>query len=969
MRLNKQTERWGSGARDASASAVRRLSIFALICLMAGAMIVVSVPPGRAAGTGQFDHIVILAMENQDYSSVFGSGTGSSTAPFLSGMLPYSSTIPNYHSYGEGISGCSAACYTAVSSGGTWGVSDGVGSGSVSQTSIFDQLSAAGLTWKGFCENGCPRGGDHYPSLQYASTYQSPNSVITSTDFTDPTDPIYSEMNSASPANYIWLTPTDSHNMHDNSVSSGDAYAQQLLVGSGTINSPAPGSVLATGLFTNSAFHTLLYIWWDEYDPSPNLQYGKMIQQGYISQAANYDEYSTLHMIEANWGLTPLAAAANDPTMSDLFGASTPLPLSTSFTFLPTSPLVNSLVTFTALPIGGVPLYTVSWIFGDGSTATGTVVTHTYTSAQSFTVTETAKDSSTSQQTATSSNPVTVVTALPLATTFTVSSNPVVNLPATFLSTTTSGTGPYTISWNFGDGSTGSGASTTHTYTTAQAFTVTETAKDSSSQQQTATSTSTITVSAVLSGNFGTCTSLPQGWSCGNTNGLGSSSVDIVSGVLETVEANPGVGNDNSYYYSTSQKGVFPWSPCQAPVSGAVPTGTTSVSSTFTPLMVPSMSSGMRYHIYIALYYWLPDGAVSAGGSTYRCLDTQVRVENIGGTFSSVGSTGTYNPGDSFGWDQVTLDQVDVGQTYTLTADVANQCQQDLAAWGLNPTTPCQLAGIEIGTEGFGFQELDVNFYTVQLTTSTSSLVGSFVFSPSGPQVGQPVSFTGSASGGTPSYSYAWIFGDGSTGTGRTASHSYSSAGTYTATLTVADAIGQTAEQVFSVAVHGLLNHPPSLSLPGPRSAIVGSTLVFAVNTSDLDLGEVVTLVAAGLPSSSAFDPATGHFSWTPSANDVGSYTVTFTATDNGSPPMSAFGSVPISVETATSSPPSTQQPGLGSCSWCNTIPIVGTRLWLFVAGGFFGFLLTAMLMYVRANRHLAEARRIRRFQQHTYRD
>ena len=144
---------------------------------------------------------------------------------------------------------------------------------------------------------------------------------------------------------------------------------------------------------------------------------------------------------------------------------------------------------------------------------------------------------------------------------------------------------------------------------------------------------------------------------------------------------------------------------------------------------------------------------------------------------------------------------------------------------------------------------------------------------------------------------------------------------------------------------------------------------MFAVNTSDLDLGEVVTLVASGLPSSSAFDPATGHFSWTPSANDVGSYTVTFTATDNGSPPMSAFGSVPISVETAASSPPSTQQPGSGSCSWCNTIPIVGTRLWLFVAGGFFGFLLTAMLMYVRANRHLAEARRIRRFQQRTYQD
>src|SRR3989454_12308040 len=147
-------------------------------------MVVVSVPPGRAAGTGQFDHIVILAMENQDYSSVFGSGTGSSTAPFLSGMLPYSSTIPNYHSYGEGISGCSAACYTAVSSGGTWGVSDGVGSGSVSQTSIFDQMSAAGLTWKGFFENGCPRGGGHIPSFQCAVTFTRPHNGLTNTPFT-----------------------------------------------------------------------------------------------------------------------------------------------------------------------------------------------------------------------------------------------------------------------------------------------------------------------------------------------------------------------------------------------------------------------------------------------------------------------------------------------------------------------------------------------------------------------------------------------------------------------------------------------------------------------------------------------------------------------------------------------------------------------------------------------------------------
>ena len=298
--------------------------------LMAGLSLLILVVPamtqnGHAAGT-YFDHIVIIAMENKDYSSVLGNGTGTSAAPFLASMLPYSSTIPNYHSYapqGGSRDGCSAACYTEVTSGGSYGVSDGVGEGSVTATSIFDRITSAGLTWKGFCESGCGRSGDHYPPLQYASTYKSPNSIVTSSDFPGNSQ-LLSVLNSANPPNYVWLTPTDGHNMHSSSISTGDTYLKTLLVGSGTLTSPAADSLLSTNIFRPSE-RTLLYIWWDEYDPSPNVEYGPGIaRQGYIAPANNYDEYASLHTIVSNWGLSCLAEDCHAPVMSDLFSASSP---------------------------------------------------------------------------------------------------------------------------------------------------------------------------------------------------------------------------------------------------------------------------------------------------------------------------------------------------------------------------------------------------------------------------------------------------------------------------------------------------------------------------------------------------------------------------------------------------------------------------------------------------------------------
>src|SRR5438093_258939 len=67
--------------------------------------------------------------------------------------------------------------------------------------------------------------------------------------------------------------------------------------------------------------------------------------------------------------------------------------------------------------------------------------------------------------------------------------------------------------------------------------------------------------------------------------------------------------------------------------------------------------------------------------------------------------------------------------------------------------------------------------------------------------VGQTVSFTGSASGGTAPYNYAWNFGDASTGSGSSASHIYQTAGVYTVVLTVTDAAGHVVSATNTVTV------------------------------------------------------------------------------------------------------------------------------------------------------------------------
>jgi DNA-binding beta-propeller fold protein YncE len=141
---------------------------------------------------------------------------------------------------------------------------------------------------------------------------------------------------------------------------------------------------------------------------------------------------------------------------------------------------VNIPIAFFASVAGGTTPGTASWTFEDGSTGTGTSVSHAYTAPGVYFATVHYVDASGVNAT----NFATITVNPTLAATFTVATGPTSDaIPSgstvttgtslQFTTSVTGGTAPLTIVWGFGDGSYGYGVQSTHTYGTAGTYTVT----------------------------------------------------------------------------------------------------------------------------------------------------------------------------------------------------------------------------------------------------------------------------------------------------------------------------------------------------------------------------------------------------------------------------------------------------------------------------------------------------------------
>jgi ABC-type oligopeptide transport system substrate-binding subunit len=114
----------------------------------------------------------------------------------------------------------------------------------------------------------------------------------------------------------------------------------------------------------------------------------------------------------------------------------------------------------------------------------------------------------------------------------------------------------------------------------------------------------------------------------------------------------------------------------------------------------------------------------------------------------------------------------------------------------------------------------------------------SFEMSPSSPDIGEVITFTGSAiDDNDDDLRYSWSFGDLYSAKGQVATHQYTELGSYTVTMYVDD--GHVGEQTRPVSTNRLLvvssNAPPSISVPDFPDVVQDVSYDFSVTASDDD--------------------------------------------------------------------------------------------------------------------------------------
>ena len=354
--------------------------------------------------------------------------------------------------------------------------------------------------------------------------------------------------------------------------------------------------------------------------------------------------------------------------------------------------------------------------------------THLYATDGSYTATLTVTDSQSAQ--AVDTAPVTITTPALVAEAGGPYTGTICNA-VSFSGSATGGCTPYTYSWAFGDGGSGSGQNPTHQYTSDGSYTATLTVTDNKGITDTDTASvtiSTTTLVADANGPYSACTSI-------SINFEGSASGGCTPYTYSWAFGDGGSSNQQNPTHAYANAGEY-----TVTLTVTDNKGQTDVDTTTATIITCDIN-------------------VDAGGPYYGDVDAPIQFQ--------VGLCRWWTPPYYYQWsfgDGSTSEIQNPTHTYS------------------EPSPPEGYKVVLYVTDSKGTSGQD---------QTRAYVTGDLIANAGGPyygELGVPIQFTGSASGGTIPYSYSWDF-DKSDGiqtdsTLQNPTYTYDILGTYTVTLT-----------------------------------------------------------------------------------------------------------------------------------------------------------------------------------------